>query len=196
MERNFKTGGDNIGLIGLNKLHSEIFRFSHLSTYSTHSTQSILPTVKGDLACIALRTLNSTMLSQVMLRPYGMDVTSIPGFWTNYPATSYKWLSKLQVVEPVHCGQIRLTRQWAGTLEGYNWQYIANHVIIKYPIGKISRMKPTKESDSRKVIKIGHLWNYISTNLVGYLLKDGTVSNNVKSQRYYSMHCIAHILTW
>ena len=94
VERNFKTGGDNIGLIGLNKLHSEIFRFSHLSTYSTHSTQSILPTVKGDLACIALRTLNSTMLSQVMLRSYGMDVTSIPGFWTNYPATSYKWLSQ------------------------------------------------------------------------------------------------------
>ena len=57
-------------------------------------------------------------------------------------------------------------------------------------------MKPTeKRSDSKEVVKLGHLWNDGSTNLVENLLKDGVVSNNVKSQKYYSMHCIAHILT-
>ena len=57
-------------------------------------------------------------------------------------------------------------------------------------------MKPTEErNDSKEVVELGHLWKDISTNLVENLLKDGVASNNVKSQKYFSMHCIAHILT-
>ena len=57
-------------------------------------------------------------------------------------------------------------------------------------------MKPTeKRSDSKEVVELGHLWNDVSTNLDQNLLEDGVAPNNVKSQKYHSMHCIAHILT-
>ena len=57
-------------------------------------------------------------------------------------------------------------------------------------------MKPTeKRSDSKEVVELGHLWSDVSTKLVENLFKDSVASNNVKSQKYYSMHCIAHILT-
>ena len=57
-------------------------------------------------------------------------------------------------------------------------------------------MKPTeKRSDSKEVVELGHLWKDVSTNLVENLFKDSVASNNVKSQKYFSMHCIAHILT-
>ena len=56
--------------------------------------------------------------------------------------------------------------------------------------------KPTgKRNDSKEVVELGYLWNNASTDLVENLLKDGVAPNNVKSQKYFSMHCIAHILT-
>ena len=57
-------------------------------------------------------------------------------------------------------------------------------------------MKPTeKRSDSKEVVELGHLWSDVSTKLVENLFKDSVASNNVKSQKYFRMHCIAHILT-
>ena len=81
--------------------------------------------------------------------------------------------------------------------------------LCKYAIREFNREKfpggPEKGSDEtdrerndpKEVVELGHLLDDISPDLVGNLLKDGatlTVSNNVKSQRYYSLHCIAHIL--
>ena len=66
-----------------------------------------------------------TVLSPVMLNTCGIDVTSIPGTEAAIQAIQdtilYKYLYivlvQYQVVEPVHGGQTRRTRQWAGTFE-------------------------------------------------------------------------------
>lgn len=53
---------------------------------------------------------------------------------------------------------------------------------VKFPGGERGLKKPTgKRNDSKKVVKLGYLWNDASTELVENLLKDGVAPNNVKS---------------
>ena len=52
-----------------------------------------------------------------MLNTCGIDVTSIPGTEAVIQVIQVTILYKLQVVEPVHGGQTRRTRQLAGTFE-------------------------------------------------------------------------------
>ena len=99
----------------------------------------------------------------------------------------------LQVVESVHYGQSDSLGNELG-VTGIALPITQNRT--ESPEGpKRDLTELTEKEATQKVVELGHLWNDVSTNLDQNLLKDGVAPNNVKSQKYHSMHCIAHILT-